>query len=84
MKAVLVLDIPNDIDISKVKIGGDGNIYYIRDGERASIVGNIKNIKPLPHKKSIELACQKEEEGNDYGAGLIVGWNDCLSEIMGE
>lgn len=48
MKAVLVIDMPNDIDINKLKIGGDGNIYYIRDGEKASIVGNIKNIKPLP------------------------------------
>lgn len=38
-------------------------------------------LKTLPQKKSIELACQKEDEGNDYGAGLIVGWNDCLKEI---
>lgn len=53
MKAVLVIDMPNDIDISKLKIGGDGNIYYIRDGEKASIVGNIKNIKPLPQKIDI-------------------------------
>ncbi len=81
MKAVIVIDIPNDIDINKMRIGGDGNIYYIRDGESASIVGNIKNIKPLPQKKSIELACKKEDEGNEYGAGLIVGWNDCLREI---
>ena len=50
MKAVLVLDIPDDIDISQVRIGGDGNIYYIRDGEKASIIGNIKNIKPLPKR----------------------------------
>ena len=53
MKVVLVIDMPNDIDISKLKIGGDGNIYYIRDGEKASIVGNFKNIKPLPQKIDI-------------------------------
>lgn len=76
MKAVLVIDIPNDIDISQLRIGGDGNIYYIRNGERASIVGNIKNIKPLP---------EKLREGA-YG-GIYrydEGWNQCLDEIVGE
>ena len=29
MKAILVINMPNDIDISKLKIGGDGNIYYM-------------------------------------------------------
>lgn len=53
MKAILVINMPNDADISKLRIGGDGNIYYMRDGERASIVGNIKNIKLLPQKIDI-------------------------------
>jgi len=72
VKAVLVIDIPNDIDISKVRIGGDGNIYYMRDGERASIVGNIKNIKPLPKHK------------NEYIDINAMGWNACIEEITGE
>ena len=76
MKAVLVIDIPNDIDISKLKIGGDGNIYYIRDGERASIVGNIKNIKPLPQKVEMDF--------NEYYEGMADGWNACIDEIIGD
>ena len=39
-------------------------------------------LRPMPEKKSIELACQKEDAGNEYGAGLIVGWNDCIDEIL--
>lgn len=80
MKAVLVLDIPNDIDISKLKIGGDGNIYYIRDGEKASIVGNIKNIKPLPSKL---VPFGYLDAGNEDGL-YEKGYNDCLDEITGE
>lgn len=75
MKAILVIDVPNDIDISKVRIGGDGNIYYIRDGERASIVGNIRNIKPLPEPKDIGYP------NDDYDVGFADGWDACLKEI---
>ncbi len=78
MKAILVLDIPNDININKVKIGGDGNIYFMRDGERASIVGNIRNIKPLPQRK---YECYIGELAvNEFAAGF----NACLKEITGE
>lgn len=82
MKAVLVLDIPDDINISQLRIGGDGNIYYIRDGERASIVGNIKNIKPLPLKypPMDGLVANCEPLTNAYEEG----WNECLDKITGE
>ena len=76
MKAILVINMPNDIDISKVRIGGDGNIYYMRDGERASIVGNIRNIKPLPQKMP------RNELGNM--SLYKSGWNACLDEIIGD
>ena len=75
MKAVLVIDIPDDINISKMRIGGDGNIYYIRDGERASIIGNIRNIKPLPEPKDIGYP------NDDYDVGFADGWDACLKEI---
>ena len=57
-------------------------VYRKKDGykEFVSVENNLP-LKPLPEKKSIELACQKEDKGNEYGAGLIVGWNDCLREI---
>lgn len=88
MKAVLVFEMPDDIDISKMRIGGDGNIYYMRDGERASIVGNIRNIKPMPSKKETDIETDLSS-GDDYISGykdgykrgVDVGWNRCVSEI---
>ena len=60
-------------------------VYRKKDGykEFVSVENNLP-LKQLPQKKSIELACQKEAVGNEYGAGLIVGWNDCLREMIGE
>ena len=56
MKAILVINVPEDFDYRKCSIGGDGNIYYERKGEqRTSIIGNIKNLKPLPQKKEVEV-----------------------------
>jgi hypothetical protein len=79
MKSILVIDMPNDADVSKIRMGGDGNIYYIRDGERASIVGNIRNIKPLPQKRN-ECYYYGELAKNEFA----VGFNSCLNEILGE
>jgi len=81
VKAILVIDMPNDADISKMRTGGDGNIYYIRDGERASIVSNIKNIKPLPQKKETRCAIQYSGLAEEYRKE---GWNECLDAITGE
>jgi len=75
MKSVLVIEMLDDIDISKMRIGGDGNIYYIRDGERASILGNIRNIKPLPEPKDIGYP------NDDYDVGFASGWDACLKEL---
>ena len=89
MKAVLIIDMSDDIDISKMRIGGDGNIYYMRDGERASIVGNIRNIKPMPSKKETDIETDLSS-GDDYisgykdgyNRGVDAGWNRCLEEIQ--
>lgn len=69
---------PNDADVSKVRTGGDGNIYYMRDGERASIIGNIRNIKPLP--RELDYVCDWE----DAEISFRQGWNACLDKILGE
>ena len=84
MKAILVIEMPNNIDISKLKIGGDGNIYFLRDGEKASIVGNIRNIKPMPQKKEAyaESYTDRADEFSCKKHPLYAqGWNACIKEI---
>lgn len=74
MKAILVIDKPEDFDYRRCSMGGDGNIYYEREGEqRTSIIGNIKNLKPIPEKEIVRGFDRYEE-----------GWNDCIDELLGE
>lgn len=89
MKAVIVIDVPDNIllGFSKANIEIKESAYLVsKDESKWKYTKPIKiedvPLRPLPQMKSIELACQKEDEGNDYGAGLIVGWNDCLREIQ--
>lgn len=72
MKAILTVEIPEHFDPRYCQIGGDGNIYYKRDGERASIIGNMNNLKLMPDRK---------EEGypnDDYTISKADGWNACI------
>ena len=78
-KAILVIDAPDDFDAKKIKIGGDGNIYYKRDGERASIIGNMNNFKPMPIRQQMTLA-----RGVATNEAYIEGWNECLEEILND
>lgn len=106
MKAVLIIDMPEDFDYRRCRIGGDGNIYYERNGEhrpqRASIIGNIKNLKPMPQKKEVEVNEIEDIMHTEYSIEDIyknkyvadiqlatdklisLGWNACISEILGE
>ena len=78
MKAILVINAPEDFDYRRCSIGGDGNIYYERKGEqRTSIIGNIKNLKPLPQKRINKDCLVVHEIWNE-------GWNACLDAITGE
>lgn len=74
--SILVINVPEDFDYRRCSIGGDGNIYYERKSEqRVSIIGNIKNLKPLPEPKDIGYP------NEDYDVGFGDGWDACLKEI---
>ena len=74
MKAILILNLDNIDDVKYCQIGGDGNIYLIRPNEnRASIVGKIKNLKPMPKIKEPSVDNAKEY-------WFACGFNDCLED----
>ena len=82
MKAILTVEIPERFDPRYCQIGGDGNIYYKRDGERASIIGNMSNLKPLPQK----IESGKIEDGTKTNIPIPVehfamGYNKCLDDF---
>lgn len=88
MESILVLNVPEDFDYRRCSIGGDGNIYYEREGEqRTSIIGNIKNLKPMPQKNKYDIkkyATVDYENNVTLGHYLNIGWNECMDEIVGE
>ena len=87
-KAILLIDKPESC--TSCLLGIYNKKWFCLDTNKDIDITDRYNIpewcplKPMPQKKSIELACQKEDDGNDFGAGLIVGWNDCIAEITGE
>lgn len=75
MKAILVIDMPDGVNVNDVIIGGNGNIYFMGEGWKTSIVGNIKKIKPMPEK--LDYASDWE----DVEISFRQGWNACLEEL---
>ena len=84
MRSILIINVPEDFDYRKCIIGGDGNIYYEREGEqRTSIIGNIKNLRPLPPRMDEDTYYHRAKFICDWKE-RAEGWNDCLKEITGE
>ena len=87
MKVALIFDIPDDIDINKCEVGGDGNIYYLHEGEkRYSIVANIHKSK----LKQIDLDAIEDEHpyripgDRDSYCQYNEGWEDAVNRIRME
>lgn len=78
MKAVLVVDVPDDFKFKKSF--ADITLF---DGKHR-MWKRIAKIRPLP-KKQVE---QKYDIASEYDQYYVdeysIGWNDCVDEIVGE
>lgn len=75
MKAVLVIDLPDDINVDDVGIS-----YIVQQWSGLPVKAQVEHIplKPLPKKAEIVKGVNGFQEiYND-------GWNACLEEITGE
>ena len=89
MKAILVVDIPDDYEEYGsgdwyVISDDDLRIVYEEDGALINykyIDDDIAQLKPMPQKES-----EKRREEIEDWTGLIYsqGWNACIDEILGE
>lgn len=72
MKAILVIDMPNELDVNDLLIDycvhTKGEYKLIRKG------GNY-SLKPIPD-------CQDVPETISNDVAYIIGWNDCIAEIL--
>lgn len=79
MKAILVIDLPNDLDNSLDEIKADITVLS-KDTRKSMLYLKYKNIalKPMPQKKEIEWS-------DSFGKhNYRRGFNACLDEILGE
>lgn len=77
MKAILVVDIPEDYTGSVISV----NLY----GRNNKLIHEnyINKLRPLPQKKEETFAYWIARGCNDPES-YINGWNACLDEITGE
>lgn len=80
MKAVLVIDMPNECDECPLQ---DGEKCYARQ-DWISTISNWKcPLKPLPQKKVLDEELFMTGNFRLVNA-RFTGWNDCIDEILGE
>lgn len=79
MKAILVIDMPNNCEECNI-------IYFQGHGERSTCDSGDWSKRPswcplkdLPSKMIPEMVM-----GNKFAEGCVQGWNDCLDAITGE
>ena len=76
MKAVLVIDMPNEAKIEEYRIT---YVVYHLQGCGKGVQGVGASLRPLPEKMIPEMVM-----GNKFAEGCVQGWNDCIDEITGE
>ena len=77
MKAILLIDVPDDIFIEDCVID-----YKVQELVRLNMVtGGVKRLRPLP-----QYRYTVEDTGLSLTDQILIqsGWNDCLDEITGE
>ena len=77
MKAVLLIDIPDDLTMEDLDVCGEISSNRIDDGWFREL--RKEDLKPMPEKKPVsyhdDLLGDVEKNFNN------IGWNDCIEEI---
>ena len=76
MKAILVVDIPDDVEIEDCEIE-----YSVKEQVMLMQVAKGKTkLKPMPQKKWVAEGFDRIMENNKEHL-MSLGWNDCLEEL---
>ena len=74
-KAIVIIDVPEYLDIKQCKV----KCEILNGGLTSNYIGYL-NLKPLPQKKNVDEEFAKYCEDYDKK----IGWNECINEILGE
>lgn len=78
MKAILVIDIPNDLSLSDLYISG--GLWEAGQEDGWAYEFQAEDIKPMPKKRPVHY---NDEIFGEVENLTNMGWNDCLEEIGG-
>ena len=84
MKAILVVDIPDELEYEELYF--DGEIRYTSEFDKGYVFLKETGrclLKPMPQKKNKKDIVIKGKTAEILEA-RFEGWNDCLDEILGE
>ena len=85
MKAVIVIDVDDNIKLDRTYIA-----YDLYDGDNMDVISKVIGygyapLRPLPKKKTEEEEMAKDPFNEDlFYDEYIWGWNACLDAITGE
>lgn len=78
MKAVLLIDIPDDLTMEDLEVYGEISSNRIDDGWVREL--RKEDLKPMPKPKEFTPLDAYEHDKDIY----VYGWNACLKEIENE
>lgn len=76
MKAILVIDLPDDIFIDDCKI----EFRVIENVMNMCVANGIKRLKIMPEKKNLKDLKIYRDDGF-VKQGYLIGYNDCIDDI---
>lgn len=82
MKAVIIIDMPEDVTIEYAHANVEIYSREFKDGWQKRYRNTIIPLRPLPEKKK-EIIVLKGHAGNIVEA-YQQGWNNCIDAIFGE
>lgn len=85
MKAILVIDVPDELDYLHLYLEGK-ILYTTKEDIGFKFLKELSMcvLKPMLQKKSWTLAEKKDGYYEIYAKNYAQGWNDCIHEILGE
>ena len=82
MKAVIVIDVDDDLDLSQIHANVELNSNELENTFHKGYL--LKQVRPLPDSKKVITSGKVKVVNYLYANGFADGFNACLNEITGE
>ena len=80
-KAILVINKPNKCSECDLYYDNKDNKMSCYIDDYIKDCKGVCSLKPIPNKRKMPIT---KTFGTDFNKGQVVGWNDCIDEILGD